>query len=122
MSGLEEDLKNAFQPKEPSSDFADRVMAQIAALPPRPESLWRRVSAWMRPHRLHWVPAGVLACMLLAGGIFQYRHYQERRREGEIAKAQVMLALQIASGKLNHAQKLLQAQSSRNGGSETRGQ
>jgi len=48
-------------------------------------------------------------------GVNRYRANQRTRAEGEIAKAQVMLALRIASAKLNFAQrKVLSRQDERN--------
>lgn len=51
---------------------------------------------------MRWAAAAALAGALLAGGI-QYRRVQRERAEGEAAKQQLMLALRIASSKLQLA-------------------
>ncbi len=63
-------------------------------------------SFFQRPF-LHWAGAALAVCLLLGLGGLRYQHYLEEKREGEIAKAQVIRALQIASSKLNHAQRLV---------------
>jgi uncharacterized protein HemX len=89
---LEDELRSALRRQEPSPDFAERVLARVAAAPVRRAS---------RP----WVPwvAAIAAALLLAAGGFEYRQYQ-----GERAKDQVLLAVRIAGGKLNKAQKKVQ--------------
>jgi negative regulator of sigma E activity len=116
---LERALREALQREEPSPDFTARVMARLAEQP-EPEPVvqcsermhwWQRltgqVTNWFQMPQLQWVTAGALACVLLAAA-FGVRQYHERQREiaeGERAKEQVMLALQIASTKLNAAQR-----------------
>ena len=78
--------------REPSPDFAERVVARVSAAPVRRAS---------RP-RVRWVAAMAATLVLAAGGL-EYRHYQ-----GERAKSQVLLAVRIAGSKLNKAQKKVQ--------------
>jgi len=92
MPSLEDELRSALKRREPSPDFADRVLARVAAAPAR-----RGPQPWMR-----WV-AGMAAALLLAAGGLEYRQY-----EGERAKDQVLLAVKIAGSKLNKAQKKVQ--------------
>ena len=136
MSRFDDELKLALQREQPSPDFTDRVMARIAELPaPQPQRQgeggrgrwgeWRRnVVAWFELPKLGWATAGALAVVLFAAlfGVMRYReHQQELRRqaeiaaqvEGERAKEQVMLAMRIASAKLNLAQKKVQQTSQR---------
>ncbi|MBI1760798.1 MAG: hypothetical protein HYR56_05105 [Acidobacteria bacterium] len=119
---LEKALRAALEREEPSPDFTARVMARLAEQP-EPEPVvqpservhwWQRLTGpfanWFQLPQLHWVTAGALACVLLACvvGAFSVRQYRLRQREiaeGEHAKEQVMLALQIASTKLNAAQR-----------------
>ena len=56
-----------------------------------------------RVARLRWIAAGALACLLAVIGSVEYWRYRRARTEGEMAKQQVILALHIASDKLNGA-------------------
>ncbi len=81
MDPLEQQLKQALARVDAPAGFAARVNA--AARPP----VWRS-------------PALAAGLMLLAvGGGFAWRRHQ-----GEIAKEQVMAAMRITAGKLNHIQ------------------
>jgi hypothetical protein len=86
---LDDELRSALSRREPSPDFAARVLARVSAAPPR-----RATHAWTR-----WV-AGIAAAVMLTAGTLEYRHY-----EGERAKEQVLLAVRIAAVKLSKAQK-----------------
>ena len=107
MNRLEEELKIALQRKDAAPDFAAKVMARIAELPPAPVSPWQKFMALFRVPAMQFAATAVAVCLLIAVtiGIPQYRRYQEMKREGELARAQVMLAFQIASSKLNKAKK-----------------
>jgi hypothetical protein len=136
MSKFDDELKLALQREEPSPDFTNRVMARIAQLPATEAQVvkleklreqnewWRRLSEFFRPPQLRWAMAGAMAIILFAAvfGVMQYRERQlELRRqaelaeqaEGERAKEQVMLAMRIASAKLNVAQRKVQETSER---------
>jgi hypothetical protein len=89
---LEDELRSALRRKEPSPEFTERVLARVAGRPLR-----RASRPWVR-----WV-AAMAASILLAAGAMGYRQYQ-----GERARSQVLLALRIAGGKLNKAQKKVQ--------------
>ncbi len=116
---LEKALRAALQRAEPSPDFTARVMARLGEQPEaerveRPSERmhwWQRLvgqlTGWFQLPQLQWVTAGALACLMLAGvfGVNRYRERQREIAEGERAKEQVMLALQIASTKLNAAQR-----------------
>ena len=130
---LEKALREGMKREEPSPDFTERLMARIAAeaaapvLPPSPvalpvalaevrENWWQR---WLNllqvtPGRL--AMAGALACLLIVAlvSVQRYREQQREIAEGERAKEQVMLALQIASSKLNTAQRKVRQSSERN--------
>ena len=121
MSRLDDELRWALRRREPSPDFAERVVARIAlqnATPQPARSRWWRALLPLQLGRwnMRWAVVGALACLLAATiGVHQYRVNQRTRAEGEVAKAQVMLALQIASAKLNVAQrKVLIRQDERN--------
>jgi hypothetical protein len=96
MASLEDDLKSALTRREPAPDFTDRVLARVAAAAPR-----RAPQPWQQP-RFRWLAAVAAALLLTAGGL-EYRQYQ-----GERAKDQVLLAMRIAGGKLNKAQRKVQ--------------
>jgi Predicted integral membrane protein (DUF2275) len=110
---LERELKRALHREDASPDFTDRVMARIAAAPGnakrrRDENRWwRRLMEFFQPARVKWAVAGAAAFLLIfaAIGVHRYRAHQAEIAEGERAKEQVMLAMKIASAKLNIAQK-----------------
>jgi uncharacterized protein HemX len=85
MTDFEDELRSALRREEPPSGFAARVMTRTGAQAPR---------------RKGWLAAAIAACLLLSMGGFEYRQYQGRK-----AKQELLLALEIASGKLNMAQK-----------------
>jgi hypothetical protein len=125
MNHFDDELKRALRREEPSPDFTERLMARIAELQkrekPKEKADWlRRLAEFFRPPQMKWMKwapqmkwamAGAMAVlMVIAGFGVHYRRENERRRlaeiaEGERAKEQVMLAMRIASAKLNFAQK-----------------
>lgn len=126
---LEKALREALQREEPSPDFTARVMARLAEQP-EPEPVvqpservhwWQRLTGLFQMPQLQWVTAGALVCVLLAAafGVRQYRERQREIAEGERAKEQVMLALQIASTKLNAAQRKVRQASEQSDAVET---
>jgi Predicted integral membrane protein (DUF2275) len=111
---LERELKRALHREDASPDFTDRVMTRIVApgsarrKRSREETRWwRRLMEFFQPARVKWAAAGVAAFLLAfaAIGVHRYRAHQAEMAEGERAKEQVMLAMKIASAKLNIAQK-----------------
>jgi hypothetical protein len=96
MKPLESELRSALARKDPPNGFAERVLARTIrqrelTVPRRPLLGW----FWGRTG-LGWAAAVILAFVLTLG----FAKYHQRR-EGERAKARVMLALQIASRQLN---------------------
>src|SRR5262245_42188186 len=134
MNRFEEELKLALRREEPPPGFTDRVMARIAELQgqekSREKSVWlRRLMEFFQPARMKWAMAGAMAGLLLIGGFGVHRFRENERRrlaeiaegeraEGERAKEQVMLAMRIASAKLNIAQKKVYETASHEGGSK----
>jgi len=115
---LEKELKRSLRREDASPDFNARVMARIAAAADgaarkqaRAENRWwRRLLEFFRPPEMKWALAGAAALLLVFAviGVQRYRVQQRAAAElaeGERAKAEVMLALKIASAKLNIAQK-----------------
>lgn len=103
MNSFDDELRSALRRQEPEPGFTERVMATIAAQSPAADRRYRGV---FRLPKLRWVWASVaLACLALVLGAIQFRRYQRERAEGERAKERVLLALRIASTKLNLALK-----------------
>jgi anti-sigma-K factor RskA len=103
MNSFDDELRSALRRQEPEPGFTERVMARIAAQRPAAD---RRYRGLFRLPKLRWVWASVaLACLALVVGAVQFRRYQRERSEGERAKEHVLLALRIASTKLNLALK-----------------
>jgi hypothetical protein len=107
MTPLEEELKKVFRKEEPPEDFLRKVMAQMEQEALQQKPFWTRWRSYFLAPSLRWVAVPAML-LLLAGGVWlKIREAQLERAEGELAKHQVMLALQIASNKLNHAQMLV---------------
>ena len=100
---FDEELKAALKRREPPAGFAERVLARAHSPAATRLPSWReRWAGWLTPGpRQAWLTAGVVAALLLVTSGVEYR----RRAQGELAKQQVMLALEIAGSKLNYVQK-----------------
>jgi len=98
MSRLEDELRQALRRREPPAGFAERVMARARA----------REREQRRPRWLGWRwLAAATAVVVVAAGL----HFMEERRrrlEGERAKEQVMLALELTGAKLILAEQRVQ--------------
>jgi hypothetical protein len=98
---LDARLRRALQPVEPPDDFARRVRARVerqkAASATKVAS---RDGGW----RSWLATAAAVAGVML--GTYGYQQY-EQRREAITARAQVLLALQIASRELNTVQRAI---------------
>ena len=88
---IESDLKRALRRESPAPGFSQRVMANAgrAAEPVRVRPTWRAIAA------------GVVLTAIVGGWA---AHQEIRRREGERARDEVMLALRIAGSKVRTAQ------------------
>jgi len=105
MNPLDYELKNALRREEPSADFTERVLARIQSAPARKPDWREGLRKIFRLHALQWATAAAL-CVAIIIGMVAYRRHQRtlaERAEGEKARAQVMLALHIASTRLNVA-------------------
>jgi hypothetical protein len=91
MKHFEDELRSALRRVEPPEGFARRVMERLdfdsdrRTVPPRGQRIW-----WTR-----WAAAA--AVVILATGLVLYR----RRRAGEAARAETLMALRIASRQFN---------------------
>lgn len=84
MSDIEQELREALRRKQPPAGFERRVVERAA------------LSRRSREHRWRWIPAAVVACLLISVG----SAYWQRQRQAERAKEQLMQALQITGQKL----------------------
>lgn len=87
---IESDLKRALRRESPPEGFSSRVMSRLAAEP----RAGRRVPWWR-------AAAAGLVLTAIAGG---WVAHEERQREGERARDEVLLALRIAGSKVRTAQ------------------
>lgn len=111
MDPFEQKLKDALQREEPPLGFATRVMARAKEEEQR--TWWSGLLAG----RLRWAVAAAL-CVVISGGILLQRETAQERAEGEAAKEQVKLALQIAGSKVRLAQTMVQQINETNAGRE----
>ena len=102
MNDFEKDLRNALERTPPPEGFADRVMKRVAR-EGKVVSMPARTPFW----RSRWATAAIAATLVLSAGGLEYRRRQEAA-QGERAKQQVMLALEIASSKLAFAERVTQ--------------
>ncbi|MFL6273858.1 MAG: hypothetical protein ACJ74G_01505 [Blastocatellia bacterium] len=75
MSRLDEELKIAFQRREPSADFAARLLARLDEAPARlaPPSLWQRLAGLFALPTWRFAAAGAMAVLLVAVGVILWR-------------------------------------------------
>ena len=102
MNPLDQELKNALRRQEPAADFTRRVMAGLQSEPAAKPRRGEAIRNLFRFPALRWASAAALCASLAIGGL-AYRRHQQTVAQGEMARAKVMLALHIASNKLNVA-------------------
>ncbi len=108
MKSIEEELRAALRKQQPPEGFAARVMARVNTATPPKSARWTLIIAFVRSPRWRWAVAGLAACLLLAAVVVHQRREQRMKAQGELAKAQMMKALHIASAKLNLARRKVQ--------------
>ena len=99
MISIDDELRRALHRVDPPSGFADRVRARIDTAPAVPPK-WRAADHHWR--NTGWALAATLA-IAIGTGVW-YRAQEQRRAQGEEAKRQVLLSLNIASSKLRAIQ------------------
>jgi uncharacterized protein YdaU (DUF1376 family) len=109
MNPLDEELKKTFRRLAPPHGFEERVLAKISAQPVSRQGLWEKMAAAVRISHLRWAAVGLMAVLFISLGVAEYLRQKRIEEEGKAAKTQVMLALQIASSKLNYAQRAVLA-------------
>ena len=93
---FEDSLKRSLGRVQAPEGFADRVMARIEAEFARSAGTPVRVMA-SKPARVRrWFPAAIAAGLILSAGGWRYHEF----RQGQRAKEQLLVALQITSSKL----------------------
>lgn len=98
MTDFEDQLRRALERKDPSADFAARVMAR-ATQPKRP-------LAWVGWRS--WAAAGIAASLCLGALGLEVEHRRKVEQEGKAASAQLMQAMKITSVKLQRIHKRVQ--------------
>ena len=96
---LEQALRRALQPVDPSEDFSDRTMARLeaAAASTAPVAgLTIKSRAFAR-----WGSVALAACTIAGIGLAHLRHETLERQRGLEARAQLLQALSIASASIN---------------------
>lgn len=99
MNPLERQLHEALRRQDPPEGFAERVLQRAKKAPPL-----RR-----RPPFLLMTAASILV-LLVPMGLGYHAYERHRRAEIERAQAQMVLALQVTSQKINLAFKHLQTE------------
>lgn len=106
MNRIEPDLKDALRRQEPGPDFVGAVLERIDSDHARPARRFRWLAS-LSWSGTRWA-AALVVCLMLSFSVVEYRRKQEKtRQQGELAKAQVMLALRITSAKLKQVQKIV---------------
>jgi len=102
LNQIEKQLKNALRRQNAPADFAEQVLARLAAHNSIPQV--RRDPRWsiFTQPLVRWTAISATATCLVIGGI-HYRSLRRERAKGEAAKQQLMLALRIAGSKLQLA-------------------
>ena len=98
MTDFEDQLRRALERKEPSADFAARVMAGVTQ-PKRP-------LAWVNWRS--WAAAGIAASLCLGALGLEVEHRRKIEQQGKAASAQLMQAMHITSAKLQRIHKRVQ--------------
>jgi uncharacterized protein HemX len=99
MTHMDDELRRALRRVDPPHGFAERVRTRLE--PAAPMRTRPKPAAPKRPKgaKAGWTMAAALAIAVGGGGMW-YRAQEQRRMQGEEAKRQVLLSLNIASSKL----------------------
>jgi hypothetical protein len=103
---LDKDLELVLRRERPPAGFAARVMQRVEE---EERSMQRNAS---RGHGSWWRAVAAMLLLTIAGGGW-LTHYEIERREGERAKAQVLLALRITGAKMHAAREQVRELESR---------
>lgn len=94
---MHDDLRDALRRVDPPAGFADRVIRNVQNVRPKPDATKVWSSKPASPFARWAIAAALVAAV--SGGAW-YRVEERRRAEGEEARRQVLLSLNIAGSKL----------------------
>ena len=114
IDDFERELREQLTARDAPEGFANRVMARVAV---REKVHERR--RWFRQPVWQWAAVTALAAVVAVGVGLQ--HEREQRREGEEARAQVMLALRITGTTLRDVEQNINHPVGRSGQAGNRG-
>lgn len=105
MNDFEDKLRNALRREAAPKGFAGKVLARTQCLPQPGTKSWWQFGAFLSWPALRWALVAAAVCLMIVAGGVHHQRQERLRRQGEMARAQVMQALRIASVKLNVARK-----------------
>jgi hypothetical protein len=85
MSRLDDELKLMFQREEPSSDFAERVLARIQVEVQPKETFWQRLLAFFQPNAMRWAVATTAILLIAIIGFMQYQRLHKNTPDTTVA-------------------------------------
>ena len=95
---MDEELRRALRRVEPPAGFADRVLQLVSTKPPKAAKSETQIA------KAGWAIAATLAIAIGSGAWYRAEERRRERHEGEEAKRQVLLSLNIAGTKLRSVQ------------------
>jgi hypothetical protein len=98
MTDFEDQLRRALERKDPSADFAARVMARATQA--------KKPVAWVNWRS--WTAVGIAASLCLGALGLEVEHRRRLEQEGLAARAQLIQAMHITSAKLRRIHKRVQ--------------
>ncbi len=98
MTDFEDQLRRALERKDPSADFAARVMARATQT--------KKPLAWVNWRS--WTAVGIAASLFLGALGLEVEHRRKVEHEGQAARAQLIQAMHITSAKLRRIHKRVQ--------------
>lgn len=87
MSRLDDELRLAFRRQEPSPDFVDRILAEVAAPPVAKATWWQTFLSLFHSPRARWVALGFATALLVIIGSLQYQNVQQSDGSDQTASA-----------------------------------
>jgi len=95
----DDELQRALKRVDPPAGFTGRVLASVGRQEPGAPKLARPIPPRAKAAPLKWAIAATIVLATIGGGSVWYRA-EERRKEGEEAKRQVLVSLSFAGSKL----------------------
>ena len=96
---MHDDLRDALRRVDPPAGFAERVIEKARAENVRVDNVRLKADATKGATTVRWWAVAATLVVALGGGVW-YRTEERHRQEGEEAKRQVLLSLNIAGTKL----------------------